>query len=118
MTDLKKLRKLAVAIRKTDFESEDFNDTLLIDHVVATGGTMHVAFEMTKPLRDFIAACSPQAIIELLDRLERYEKALRFYGNEKNWDDSFLLSMSDREPTTIHDECGGRRAREALEGGK
>lgn len=91
MIDLKKLRELAVA-----------------------------AFKYDSPftIREFQAAANPQAIIELLDRLERYEKALEFYGNEKNWDDSFLLSMSDREPTTIHDECGGRRAREALESWK
>lgn len=91
MTDVKKLRELAVA-----------------------------AFKYDSPftISQFQAAANPQAIIEVLDMVERYEKALRFYGNEKNWDDSFLLSMSDREPTTIHDECGGKRAREALEGGK
>ena len=97
MTDLKKLRELAVAICKTDFESEDFNDTLLIDHVVAKGGTMRIAFEMTKPLRDFIAAANPQAIIEILDRLELLENCIK---------------------KEIH-RCGDwKEGREALEGGK
>lgn len=99
MTDIKKLRELA-----EDFERKLSSDCG-IQEAIESGALFH-------------DAANPQAIIEILDRLERYEKALRFYGNEKNWDDSFLLSMSDREPTTIHDECGGKRAREALEGGK
>lgn len=105
MTDIKKLRKLAEDIRNSDFESEDFNDTLLIDHVVASGGTMRIAFEAVKPLRDFIAACNPQAIIELLDRLERYEKALEHYESAHYTISGFPCD---------HDGV----AREALEGGK
>lgn len=50
MTDLKKLRELAVMRSRDGYVN-------------------------------MVAEC--EAIIELLDRLERYEKALRFYGNEK-----------------------------------
>lgn len=111
MTDLKKLRELAVVIRETDFESEDFNDTLLIDHVVAKGGTMRIAFEMTKPLRDFIATAHPQAIIELLDMVDRYREALEYYGFK------LVPDSLNSGKTTITTDTG-RIAREALEGGK
>lgn len=118
MTDLKKLRELAEKANPGPWiEKRDPFDVERI-HVVDQDDEIICYVRGTTRNSYFIATANPQAIIELLDRLERYEKALRFYGNEKNWDDSFLLSMSDREPTTIHDECGGRRAREALEGGK
>lgn len=112
MTDLKKLRELAVAICKTDFESEDFNDTLLIDHVVAKGGTMRIAFEMTKPLRDFIAAANPQAIIEILDMVDRYREAL-----------STIETLSSYSNRIVHIDTARKElhkikwlAREALDG--
>jgi hypothetical protein len=54
---------------------------------------------------EYIAACSPDNIIQLLNKLDRYEEALRFYADEESMKSLTGLSY-------------GRRARAALEGGE
>lgn len=67
--DTKRLRELAENIIGTEFESEDFNSTLLVNHV-DYNGEQHFGFEMKKSIRDFISQANPQAIIALIDELE------------------------------------------------
>lgn len=59
----------------------------------------------TDECQNFSNAANPQAIIELLDRLERYEKALEHYESAHYTISGFPCD---------HDGV----AREALEGGK
>lgn len=58
---------------------------------------------------NMVAEC--EAIIELLDRLERYEKALTYYAYE-------IVADSLNAGKTTITTATGRIAREALEGGK
>lgn len=81
MTDLKKLRELA-----EDFERK-LNSDCGIQEAIESGSVFHFA-------------ANPQAIIELLDRLERYEKALEKIPLTQFWAEAAVV------------------AREALEGGK
>ena len=81
MTDLKKLRELAEKATPT------------------------ISYADNAPYWEYILAANPQAIIELLDRLERYEKALEHYESAHYTISGFPCD---------HDGV----AREALEGGK
>lgn len=88
MTDVKKLRELAVA-----------------------------AFKYDSPftISQFQAAANPQAIIEVLDRLERYREALRFYATAEYVDVKNRYG-DPNDPDLEEDD--GSIARKALEGGK
>lgn len=86
MTDVKKLRKLA------------------------EGETPTLSYADNAPYWEYILATNPQAIIEILDRLERYEKALEYYGFK------LVPDSLNSGKTTITTDTG-RVAREALEGG-
>lgn len=65
----------------------------------------------TDECQNFSDAANPQDIIELLDRLERYEKALTYYAYE-------IVADSLNAGKTTITTATGRIAREALEGGK
>lgn len=100
MTDVKKLRKLA------------------------EGETPTLSYADNAPYWEYILATNPQAIIEILDRLERYEKALKeimakeglcIFGSS---DTSDSPDVAFRQGSAYsNSECAGI-AREALEGGK
>lgn len=106
MTDIKKLRELAEKATPwpKHFAVEDTFPTMWL---VDENGGRH---EIMNDDLIFWEAANPQAIIELLDRLERYEKA--------------LVEMADYEnPNEPNRVCWPasdymRKAREALEGGK
>lgn len=109
MTDLKKLRELA-----KDFERKLSNDFGL-QEAIESGALFH-------------DAANPQAIIDLLDRLERYEKALRSCevrsGHIENWHRDHVTpdNFKDCQDVGVTPEAYLREtkmiAREALEGGK
>lgn len=92
MTDLKKLRELAekaIPVKagicnECQFDFEGFRHR----------------YGCSIPEDSFADAANPQAIIELLDRLERYEKALEKIPLTQFWAEAAVV------------------AREALEGGK
>ena len=60
--------------------------------------------------REFVNAANPQAIIELLDRLERYEKALIEFADYDNQYEPNMVCWPASEYM--------KKAREALEDGK
>lgn len=103
MTDLKKLRELAekaIPVKagicnECQFDFEGFRHR----------------YGCSIPEDSFADAANPQAIIELLDRLERYEKALTYYAYE-------IVADSLNAGKTTITTATGRIAREALEGGK
>jgi len=112
MTDIKKLRELAIDAMLDVEKDQDESDRF-----------------------QFIKAANPQAIIEILDRLERYEKALMFYADIKSWrvtredelHQAIMTIIGDVDSYSYqHDEwspnilqiIAGKAAREALEGGK
>lgn len=91
MTDLKKLRELAVkAIPKIPGICNECSFELSYRHW----------YGCSIPEDAFAEAINPQAIIEILDRLERYEKALEKIPLTQFWAEAAVV------------------AREALEGGK
>ena len=100
MTDIKKLRELAVKATPwpKHFAVEDTFPTMWL---VDENGERH---EIMNDDLIFWEAANPQAVIELLDRLERYEKALRDVGTYHSHD-SLIQSVFET-------------AREALDGGK
>jgi hypothetical protein len=51
-------------------------------------------------------------ITALKEELEEARRVIGFYASESRWDDRIILD--DGEMTKLHDECGGRRAREYL----
>ena len=100
MTDIKKLRELAEKATpwpKHFAVGDTFPPVWLVDE----NGERH---EIMNDDLIFWEAANPQAVIELLDRLERYEKALRDVGTYHSHD-SLIQSVFET-------------AREALEGGK
>lgn len=128
MTDVKKLRELAematpgpwelriyqsgtvyVGMKNADAPKGEYDRGYLGAHI-----TLYNVADFSQSEEDlqreryhngeFIAAANPQAIIELLDRLERYERVLRDIGTYHSHD-SLIQSVFDT-------------AREALEGGK
>lgn len=95
MTDLKKLRELAV------WSMADLPPSPVIrkeDLILA------------KARIDFCAAANPQAIIEVLDRLERYREALIEFADYDNQYEPNMVCWPASDYM--------RKAREALEGGK
>ena len=110
MTDLKKLRELAEKATPGPkyFTVEDTFPTMWL---VDEHGDYH---DITNDDLTFWESFNPQAIIELLDRLERYEKALRFYAKDSQF--STGEKMTDSQKRDMDDY--GSRAREALEGEK
>ena len=88
----------------------------------------------------YLMSVNPQAILSLLDRLDRYEETLKFYANPKSWVDRWVDFGGDDDVggdvfDVIQDDdvnaqesekdfdgnCltfGGERARKALEGGE
>jgi hypothetical protein len=96
MTDVKKLRELAEKATPgpKHFAVEDTFPTMWL---VDENGERH---EIMNDDLIFWAAANPQAIIELLDRLERYERALEKIPLTQFWAEAAVV------------------AREALEGGK
>lgn len=114
MTDIKKLRKLAEKSNPGPWiEKRDPFDVERI-HIVDQEDRIICSVRGTTRNCEFIAAANPQAIIEILDRLERYEKALRFYAKDSQF--STGEKMTDSQKRDMDDY--GSRAREALEGGK
>ena len=100
MTDLKKLRELAEKANPGPWiEKRDPFDVERI-HVVDQDDEIFCSVRGTTRNSYFIATANPQAIIELLDRLERYEKALEKIPLTQFWAEAAVV------------------AREALEGGK
>lgn len=97
MTDLKKLRKLAEKANPGPWiEKRDPFDVERI-HVVDPDDEIICSVRGTTRNSYFIATAHPQAIIEILDRLERLENCIK---------------------KEIH-RCGDwKEGREALEGGK
>lgn len=139
MTDTKRLRELAENIIGTEFESEDFNSTLLVNHV-DYNGEQHFGFEMKKSIRDFISQANPQVIIALIDELEKAKAQLadanavaEFYAKESSWylhkdhitgaEVRRSIELFDTESEVRLDEKGnnilmvkaGKRARQYLE---
>lgn len=128
MTDLKKLRELAEKATPGPwtalfvFGSSDLPVSICRE----TGRTINIAgvecpdndyicevhSEAANPAPDFrfIAAANPQAIIELLDRLERYEKALIEFADYDNQYEPNMVCWPASDYM--------RKAREALEGEK
>lgn len=108
MTDLKKLRELAVKatpgpwtcaggiyVYSRDAMIADNNDETALVRARGVGGGM--SREQQEANVEFISSANPQAVIELLDRLERLESCIK---------------------KEIH-RCGDwKEGREALEGGK
>lgn len=141
MTDLKKLRALAEKATpgRWSLKTNVHPETNGMSWGFLTGPSQNITWSDNKPstVRDaeFIATANPQAIIELLDRLERYEKALRFYADEKSWRvtredelhqaimtivgdvDSYGYQRDEWSPNILQ-IIAGKAAREALEGGK
>lgn len=81
MKTLEDLKAIASAVNVTSVESEDFNGMLLLDHTMRG----HLAYEMPKDIRDYIATFNPELVSALLDEV--------LAGREKNewahnWKDS------------------------------
>ena len=112
MTDLKKLRKLAEMATPgpwTGYNRGVFSMASPISNQ-GYGGNV-CAVDMQKDF-EFIKAANPQAIIELLDRLERYEKALEKIATGTVWNKDKTFSVG------IGADPMSRIAIEALEDGK
>lgn len=110
MTDLKKLRELAEKANPGPWiEKRDPFDVERI-HVVDQDDEIICSVRGTTRNSYFIATANPQAIIELLDRLERYEKALIEFADYDNQYEPNMVCWPASDYM--------RKAREALEGGK
>ena len=79
--DLKRLKALCELNKKVVLESEDFNDTLLLDDE----NDQHFAWEMGRPYREYFAHANPAMMLTLLNALETAVEALRFYENRENY---------------------------------
>lgn len=113
MTDLKKLRELAAM---ATFPSSEWDSE-------------HPASDEWKANKEnnlaWCRAANPQAIIEILDMVDRYREALRFYAGERNlgdcegsrWNGDEFFN-EDKFGTTYDIREPWKRAREVLEGGK
>lgn len=119
MTDVKKLRELAVmAIPKIPGICNECSFELSYRHW----------YGCSIPEDAFAEAINPQAIIEILDRLERYREALRSCevrsGHIENWHRDHVTpdNFKDCQDVGVTPEAYLREtkmiAREALEGGK
>lgn len=128
MSDLQKLRKLAEKANPGPWiEKRDPFDVERI-HIVDPDDEIICSVRGTTRNSYFIATANPQAIIELLDRLERYEKALRSCevrsGHIENWHRDHVTpdNFKDCQDVGVTPEAYLREtkmiAREALEGGK
>ena len=106
MTDLKKLRELAEKATPGPYDSrcKEFSNQARTEIWTEFGWLSELPRSYHEPTIEFQAAANPQAIIEILDRLERYEKALRDVGTYHSHD-SLIQSVFET-------------AREALEDGK
>ena len=68
----------------------------------------------------FIATFNPETVLRLLDMIERYQAALKFYADRKNWaGESYKSECLDKIKNDVVDDgfacpSGGARAREAL----
>jgi len=118
IAELKELAKAATPGPWKLIENEA-SGSLRIENPNGEGGNLTNSavtyWENTDGNGSYIAAANPQAILRLIERLERYEEALKFYADESKWD-----SVSGNDcyvPNSFRcgkNNYGYERAREAL----
>ena len=102
-----------IYVYSTDEMVADNNDETALIRARGVGGGM--SREQQEANVEFVAAANPQAVLKLLDRLERYEKALRVYADPEFAEASDNHGWGDISKAT---DDSGKIAREALEGDK
>lgn len=125
--EIEELKKLAQDASQGKWTWEDYDvdngaDCLKSEHGYEVLFPFNFRIEVLPRNADYISAANPTTILALIERLERYERALEFYADDDNYEkfnDTYATTNSsslEYETTWAHEDRG-KRAREAMRDG-